>query len=61
MRIALLTTAFPPEGTNGGLASFYAELARSLHEAGHRVMVGTLSSTGDGEENREGIRIVRRQ
>lgn len=60
MRIALITTSFPPEGADGGLASFYSELAGALARDGHEVLVGTLTSGGDEDAQTNGIRVVRR-
>jgi|GEM_PF-3533961 len=60
MRVALLTVAFPPEGSNGGMASFYYELSQSLVASGHQVLVATLTSGPDEDLHIGGMQISRR-
>lgn len=60
MRIALVISSFLPEGSNGGLATFYFELASALADAGHEVQVATLTQGTDSDEWLNGFRVSRR-
>ncbi len=59
MKVAFATYAFPPEGSNGGLATFYFELSRALVLLGHEVLVVTLSQHEDKSEIIDGVRVER--
>ncbi len=59
MRILLPISAYPPEGSGGGLASFYGELAQGLVAAGHEAIVSTLSPAGSSDAMDDGVRVIR--
>lgn len=59
MKIALACSVFPPEGSNGGMATFYLELSRALASLGHDVLVVTLTNAEDQSETVDGVRLER--
>lgn len=59
MKIALACSAFPPDGANGGAATFYLELSRALASIGHEVLVVTLTEGDERTELIEGVRVER--
>jgi glycosyltransferase involved in cell wall biosynthesis len=59
MKIAIVTSVFPPEGTNGGNAAFFFELTRALIGEGHDVLVATFTSEETREELVSGVRVRR--
>lgn len=59
MKIALACSVFPPEGSNGGMATFYLELSRALASLGHDVLVVTLTDSEDKSETVGGVHVER--
>lgn len=59
MKIALACSTFPPDGANGGTATFYSELARALASLGHDVLVVTLTNEKACSEIVDGVRVER--
>ncbi|HIA51044.1 MAG TPA: glycosyltransferase family 1 protein [Candidatus Melainabacteria bacterium] len=59
MKIALACSAFPPDGANGGTATFYLELSRALASLGHDVLVVTLTQGEERSETVDGVRVER--
>lgn len=59
MKIALACSTFPPDGANGGTATFYSELARALASLGHDVLVVTLTTGEACSEIVGGVRVER--
>lgn len=59
MKIALACSTFPPDGANGGTATFYSELARALASLGHDVLVVTLTNEKACSTTVDGVRVER--
>ncbi len=59
MKIGIISTVYPPEGTSGGNAAFFYELANALVQQGHEVLVATLTSGESRIEEIRGVRVER--
>jgi glycogen synthase len=59
MKIAFACSAFPPEGANGGMATFYSELAETLANNGHEILILTLTNGVERSEQQKNLRIER--
>lgn len=59
MKIALACSAFPPDGANGGTATFYLELSRALASLGHEVLVVTLTRGAGSSDKVDGVQVER--
>lgn len=59
MKIGIISSVYPPEGTSGGNAAFFFELANSLVQQGHTVMVATLTSGDTRSEMINGVQVER--
>lgn len=59
MKIALACSAFPPDGANGGAATFSFELSRALASIGHEVLVITLTKGAARSDFVDGVRVER--
>lgn len=59
MHIVLCSRHYPPETGRGGLGTYTQNLARSLSEAGHRVLVVSSSAAATVEERDGRVRVFR--
>lgn len=59
MRIGIISSVYPPEGTSGGNAAFFYELANALVQQGHEVLVATLTNGESRTEEIRGVRVER--